>query len=252
MAKSQEVHTQIHAQTQTENEKVETDGLDPSTTTLSDPETPVIYKSWDLLIYETWVLGIVSTYAWNCSVRSYLLPQFRHNIGKNHLDIGSGTAFYLRKSSIPATTKLTLLDLEKPALDLGLSRCGRPDARGIQANILRPLPVRDRFDSISMYYLLHCLPASMSEKCAIFGHITRNMTAEGVVHGATILGRGVRRDGRFAAHVRRGVLKAGILHNESDNAFEFEGALRKNFGEVETRVVGSVFVFWAKGPRGGF
>ncbi|CEJ61144.1 Putative VrtF [Penicillium brasilianum] len=215
----------------------------------SPPSEEVIYKSWDLLIYEIWVLGIVSTWAWGCKTTEYLLPQFQANVGKNHLDIGSGTGYYLRKGKIPASTRLTLLDLERPALDLGLQRCGRPDAQGIQADILQPLPVADQFDSVSMYYLLHCIPATVAEKCAIFKHIKRNMTPDGVIHGANVLAKGVRHDNRFAAHVRRNVLKAGIFHNLDDNAYDFEHALRTNFEEVETRVVGSVFMFRASRPK---
>ncbi|ROW15984.1 hypothetical protein VPNG_02626 [Cytospora leucostoma] len=213
----------------------------------------VIYKSWDLLIYEIWVLGIVSTWAWGCGTNQYLLPQFRANVGQqHHLDIGSGTGYYLRKGNIPRSTKLTLVDLERPALEVGLRRSGRADGdnvRGIVADILQPLPVDDRFDSVSMYYLLHCIPAPVVAKCRIFEHIKRNMTPNGVIHGANVLGRGIRRDNAFAAHVRHGVLKAGIFHNEDDNAYDFEHALRKNFHEVETSVVGSVFVFRAAKPR---
>ncbi|KAL4983911.1 S-adenosyl-L-methionine dependent methyltransferase [Aspergillus falconensis] len=212
-------------------------------------DNEIIYKPWDLLIYEIWVLGIVSTWAWGCSTTTYLLPQFRANIGRNHLDIGSGTGYYIRKAPIPSSTKLTLMDLEKPSLDLGLARSGRADACGILANVLEPLPVQDKFDSVSMYYLLHCIPASVKEKCGIFDHIKRNMTADGVIHGANVLGRGVRDDGWFAAYVRRGVLKAGIFHNLDDNAYDFEHALRRNFEDVQTRVVGSVFMFRAARPK---
>ncbi|RAL09589.1 uncharacterized protein BO97DRAFT_436690 [Aspergillus homomorphus CBS 101889] len=211
--------------------------------------TTVIYKPWDLLIHEVWVLGIVSTWAWGCSTSEDLLPQFRASIGKNHLDIGSGTGYYLRQGEIPATTLLALLDLEHPARNLGLQRCGRPDACGLQADILQPLPVTDTFDSVSMYYLLHCIPATMAEICAIFKHIKRNMTLDGIIHGASVLGKGVRKDNCFAAHVRRSGLNTGIFHNTDDNAYDFEHALPTNFEEVETRVVGSVFMFRASKPK---
>lgn len=209
----------------------------------------VVYKAWDLFVYELWVLGIVSTWAWGCSTKKYLVPLFRSNVGKNHLDIGSGTAYYVRNGGIPSSTRLTLLDLEQPALDLGLKRSGRPDAHGILANILQPLGTKEKFDSVSMYYLLHCIPATVEEKCQIFSHIKFNMTADGVIHGANVLGKGVREDNRFAAHVRRGVLRVGIFQNRDDNAYDFEHALRENFHNVETWVVGSVFMFRAANPK---
>ncbi|EFY89902.1 hypothetical protein MAC_04111 [Metarhizium acridum CQMa 102] len=215
----------------------------------ADDKAAELYKTRRLLLYDYWVLGIVSTYAWGCPTSQYPLPQFRANIGKNHLDIGIGTGYYLRKGRIPPTTKVTLLDIEKTALEFALKRCGRSDARAIVADILKPLPVEDKFDSISMYYLLHCIPATIEEKCNIFSHIKNNMTPDGVIHGANVVARGVRKDNRFAAHMRRKVVEAGIFQNSEDNPYDFEHALRQNFHEVEVRVVGTVFMFRAAKPK---
>ncbi|KAL9094762.1 MAG: hypothetical protein Q9165_003033 [Trypethelium subeluteriae] len=217
--------------------------------TSEDPPKEVVYKAWDLAIYEFWVLGIVSTWAWGCSTAQYLIPLFRANVGNNHLDIGTGTGYYLRNAGIPASTQLTLVDNERPALEVGMKRSKRPDAKGIVANIMEPLDIKEKFDSVSMYYLLHCIPATVEEKCRIFSHLKHNMTDHGVIHGANVLGKGVRKDNRFAAHIRRGVLRAGIFHNRDDNAYDFEHALRQNFQTVETWVVGSVFMFRAQKPK---
>ena len=65
-----------------------------------------------------------------------MLPLFRSNVGKNHLDISSGTGYYLRNAGIPASTRLTLAGKERPALNVGLKRSGHPNAKGIVANIL--------------------------------------------------------------------------------------------------------------------
>ncbi|KAK2596152.1 hypothetical protein QQS21_006429 [Conoideocrella luteorostrata] len=223
----------------------------PSSTSIAsaDDKSKELYKTRRLLIYDYWVLGIVSTWAWGCPTAAYPLPQFRANIGKNHLDIGIGTGYYLRKGKIPSTTKITLMDIEKTALDFALKRCGRPDARGMVADILKPLPTQEKYDSISMYYLLHCIPASIEEKCSIFSHIKDNMTPDGVIHGANVVAKGVRKDNKFAAHMRRKVLEAGIFQNLEDKPYDFEHALRQNFHEVEVRVVGTVFVFRAAKPK---
>jgi SAM-dependent methyltransferase len=213
------------------------------------PPEKVVYKSWDLFIYEIWVLGIVSTWAWGCSTAKYLIPLFRSNVGKNHLDIGTGTGYYLRKAEVPASTKLTLIDLERPALEVGMKRCGRKDVRGIVGDVMEPLDIQDKFDSVSMYYLLHCIPATVEEKCRIFANVKNVMTEDGVLHGANVLGKGIRKDNMFAAHIRHVVLRDGILHNREDNAYDFEHALRENFENVETWVVGSVFLFRAQKPK---
>ena len=83
-----------------------------------------------------------------------MLPLFQSNMGKNHLDIGSGTGYYLRNAGIPASMQLTLVGKERPALNVGLKRSGHPNAKGIVADILEQLPFKDKFDSIS--YITCC------------------------------------------------------------------------------------------------
>ncbi|CAK40781.1 hypothetical protein AnigIFM60653_007635 [Aspergillus niger] len=240
--------------------------LTTTTTTTSTPPKPTpkdepqeqIYTPWRLFIYDIWVLGIVSTLAWGCRISTYLIPLFRSNVGKKHLDIGAGTGYYLNQARIPSTTQLTIVDNETHALNVALARCKHPSTQthGIVTDILQPSPFPEtyltnndkKFDSVSMYYLLHCLPVPVASKCKIFTHLKKYMTEDGVVHGANVLGKGVRKDNWFARIIRRGCLNHGVFHNEEDNAYEFERALRENFWEVETWVVGSVFVFRAKRP----
>lgn len=197
-----------------------------SSATTDDLHKKPLYTPWRLAIYDFWVLGVVSTWAWGCSTLQYLVPLFCANIGQKHLDIGAGTGYYLRKAKFPPSSRLTLVDNEKPALEVALARSKQSDAEGIVADILQPLPTKDKFDSVSMYYLLHCIPATVEDKCAIFSHIRRNMTDNGVVHGANVLGKGIRRDNWFAAFIRRGCLNHGIFHNMNDNAYDFEKALQ--------------------------
>ena len=220
-----------------------------STTSSTGPKRRQIIVRQFLFIYDFWVLGIVNTFAWSCSTVRYLLPQFRANIRKNHLDVGVGTGYYLDKSQIPHTTRLTLVDIEWAALEAAKKRSRRSDANLVLADILQPLSLKEMFDSVSMYYLLHCIPAPMRDKCSIFSHIKYNMTADGIIHGATILGKGVADDNWFGKRIRRRCLNRGVFHNKEDNAYEFEEALRKNFKKVETRVVGAVFIWRAEGPK---
>lgn len=223
---------------------------DASTITeLINDEPEELYTSWRLAIYDFWVLGLVNSYAWSCPTSTYLLPLFRSNVGRHHLDVGVGTGYYLDPSSVPASTRLTLVDSEARALAVAKLRSRRPDATTIVADVLAPLPLEDKFDSVSMYYLLHCIPVSVPEKCRVFALLKERMGPDGVLTGANVLGKGVARDNRFAAFIRKGCTNHGIFHNEEDNAFEFERALRDHFNKVETWVVGSVFIFRAEGPK---
>jgi SAM-dependent methyltransferase len=218
-------------------------------TTAAPEKGRAIYTPLFLLIYDFWVLGIVNTFAWGCSTTRYLLPQFRANVRKNHLDIGVGTGYYLDRGQIPHTTRLTLVDTEQVALDTAQRRSRRSDANLVIADILQPFSLKEKFDSVSMYYLFHCIPSTMREKCSVFSHIKYNMTADGVIHGANVLGKGVAQDNWLGKRIRRFCLNHGVFHNREDNAYEFEDALRRNFKTVETWVVGTVFVWRAEGPK---
>ncbi|RFU28550.1 hypothetical protein B7463_g7778, partial [Scytalidium lignicola] len=209
----------------------------------------VLYTPWRLAFYDFWVLGIVTSYGWCCPTKTYLLPLFRANVRKNHLDIGVGSGYYLDPSTVPTTTTLTLVDSESHALAVAKARTKRSDATAIVANVLKPLPLSQKYDSVSMYYLLHCIPVSIEEKCRVFSNIKVHMTPDGVLTGANILNKGVKKDNFFGAWIRRGITRHGILHNESDTAYDFEHALRENFHKVETWVVGSIFIFRAESPK---
>ena len=221
----------------------------PTVTEIINDESGELYTPWRLAIYDFWVLGLVNTYAWGCSTTSYLLPLFRANVRHKHLDVGVGTGYYLDPSSVPASTRLTLVDSEASALAVAKLRSQQPDANAVVADVLSPLPLEDKFDSVSMYYLLHCMPVSVPEKCRVFALLKERMAPDGVLTGANVLGKGVARDNYFGAFIRRGCTNHGIFHNKEDNAFDFERALRDNFNKVETWVVGSVFIFRAEEPK---
>ena len=114
----------------------------------------VLYTPWRLAFYDFWVLGLVTSYGWCCPTTTYLLPLFRANVRKNHLDIGVGSGYYLDPSTVPTTTKLTLIDSESHALAVAKARTKRSDATAIVANVLQPLPLSQKYDSVSMYSLV--------------------------------------------------------------------------------------------------
>lgn len=67
-------------------------------------------------------------------------------------------------------------------------RIARSDARTLQHDVMTPFPGDERFDSISLFYLLHCLHGPLDARAAIFAHLKHNLTPDGVLSGATILG----------------------------------------------------------------
>jgi len=211
------------------------------------------YSGWRLAIYDFWVLGVVNTFAWKCPTSKYLIPFFRDNVSATtHLDIGVGTGYFLEHGGIPTTTHVVLCDISISALKTATDRVPPPVQVGppLVADILQPLPTDDKFASVSMFYLLHCLPGPVQRKVVIFDHIKHNMTPDGVLAGATVLGpRSGWVDSWFGALLRGFVVRDGIMDNLDDNAESITAALQKNFEEVESEIVGTVLLFKAKYPR---
>ncbi|MCJ1459114.1 hypothetical protein MMC28_009491 [Mycoblastus sanguinarius] len=138
-----------------------------------------VYKPWLLFIYDWLVLGLFSTYAWCCCTISTSLPFFRDNVSRSHPDIGVGTGYYLSNSSLSADVSVTLLDLNPSSLRVAKARLNRPGVQTIQHDILLPLDPTRKYESISMFFLLHCLPGPPSRKMALFHNLKNNLAPWG-------------------------------------------------------------------------
>ncbi|MCJ1364158.1 hypothetical protein MMC16_003267 [Acarospora aff. strigata] len=136
-----------------------------------------IYTSPLLKFYDWWVLSIVSTYAWRCSTRDILVPFFRAHVGPHrHLDIGVGTGYYLQHAGIPAAVSVSLVDLNPNSLVAATTRLGpRPEPTECilhdMTTPLDPVATAGPFDSISLFYLLHCMPGPTAAKAVVFEHL---------------------------------------------------------------------------------
>lgn len=223
-------------------------GLLPGAT----PTTPNVgahgYNNFALAIYDFLVLYLMNTFVWRCPTARTLLPFFRRNVHSRHLDLGCGTGYYLEHGNIAPDVTVTLCDLNAACLQKATSRLARTDARCLQHDILQPLPNHEGpFDSVSMFFLLHCLPASPSRKCEVFKHLKYVLSTHGIIFGATILGP----SGNHTWLSRRALRRLNYLRhfsNMSDSKEEFENALRENY-EVETREVGACLLFLASTPK---
>lgn len=206
-----------------------------------------VYSPLTLALYDAWVLGISNRYAWRCSTRAVLMPFFRANVRPRHLDIGVGTGYYLAKAQLSSQTHVTLLDLNLSSLEAARRRIGRPGTRTIQHDVMKPLTGDECFDSISLFYLLHCLPGPLDTKAAIFGHLKHNLLPGGVLFGATILGDEAKHNS-FGRQLMALYNKKGIFSNREDNEAGFGAHLRKHFNDVTLKRHGRVLLFRAAEP----
>ncbi len=198
-------------------------------------------------LYDTWVLGITNTYIWRCSTSRILLPFFKARASSRHLDIGVGTGYYLAHTKFPRDASVTLCDLNPDSLATAKSRIPKLKTECLLHDIFEPLPTDEKFGSISLIYLLHCMPGPPERKAAIFGNLKNNMEEGGVLFGATVLGKGVEHNwaGRTLMNLYN---KKGIFGNWDDSAEVFLKDLKIHFEDVDARMEGVVLLFTAKGP----
>lgn len=129
------------------------------------------------------------------------------------------------------------------------ARLGRKgSARCLLHDIENPFPIDEKFESISLMYLLHCMSGPPSRKATILGHLARNLITEGVLFGATVLGKGVEHNWGEKL-LMRSCNNSGIFSNWDDGAEVFLTGLREVFEEVEARVEGTVLCFVARRLR---
>ncbi|KUM44499.1 class I SAM-dependent methyltransferase [Pseudomonas sp. EpS/L25] len=209
-----------------------------------------VYSPLTLRLYDAWVLGISNRYAWGCPTAEVLLPFFRQHVGRRHLEVGVGTGYYLAKAELAADSEVTLLDLNPASLAAARQRLGRP-AQVLRHDVLEPLPATvGPFDSIALFYLLHCLPGSLAQKGRVFAQLATGLAPGGVLFGATILGDAAGHNG-FGRRLMALYNRKGIFGNAGDSLADLEGELRKHFAQVELRQVGRVALFSAREPVEG-
>lgn len=220
-----------------------------NTNRLDTRDGAAVYSPSVLKLYDWWVLGFSNRNAWRCPTQSVLLPFYRRHLSENHLDVGVGTGFYLANSPLPATQKVTLLDLNRNSLAAASARIAALKPSSIQEDVLQPSGAlgQQTFGSISLFYLLHCLPGKMEDKAAVFDLLHRHLTPDGTLYGATILGDQAPHNwlGRRLMKVYN---EKGIFGNRNDTPAGLEAVLKRYFGKVSVRQQGVVALFTAEMP----
>jgi SAM-dependent methyltransferase len=205
------------------------------------------YTPLFLRIYDPVILGFLAPVAWRCP-SARLAEVYRRHLGNRHLDVGPGTGYFLERAAIPDGSPVTLLDPNVNVLGHASRRLRRLDVTTVEADVLKPLPVNGPFDSAALHGVLHCLPGPTPHKAAAVANVAGVLGQEGVLFGASILGR----SGRHSWLGRR-ILEANNRRGTFDNLEDTEDGLREileaSFERVELETVGSMAIFAARNPR---
>lgn len=205
-----------------------------------------VYTRKMLSVYDLWVLGISNSLIWKCRTKK-ILHWMNDSLSANHLDVGVGTGFYLEHCTFPAPeVRLGLLDLNPNSLEAAAKRSVRYQPEVYQADVLSPLPDQPRpFDSVSLNYLLHCLPGDLASKSSLFDHLQTWLNPGALVSGATILHQGVPR-GWTARRLMQFYNQKKIFTNTADSLDELQSQLTRRYTDVEVKVIGCVALFRAR------
>lgn len=209
------------------------------------------YSRRSLRVYDALILGWFSRTAWRCPA-DRLVGLHDRNVTGNHLDIGVGTGYFLDRCRFPATDpRIVLVDLNTDCLQAASTRLARYRPECIEASAFEPLPDDvGSVDSVSLTYLLHCLPGAMADKTVVFDHVASVLNPGGVVFGATLLQGGVRRNW-YARSVMAFNNRRGIFSNIDDSLDSLTNALAARFDHVKVEVIGCVATFAATRRPGG-
>jgi hypothetical protein len=204
------------------------------------------YTPLALALYDLAVLRFSNSLAWQCASRR-LLDFYNEHISDKHLDIGVGTGYFLDKCRFPSTApKIALFDLNRHSLAKCAKRLRRYNPSCYMGNALHRIDISmSGFDSISLNYLLHCLPGNLATKCVVFEHVKPLLSDGGVIFGSTILGEGMRHN-TLGQQLMKIYNAKGIFSNLSDRQSDLEAGLKAHFDEPIIHIVGCVALFSAR------
>jgi SAM-dependent methyltransferase len=218
-----------------------TDRTDPAYRGQSD------YSRLVLSLYDRLVLGPIARFVWRTPTPR-LLEEYRQHIREPHLDVGPGTGYFIGRSGLPQGSRVTILDPNRNVLDHAAQRLRHLKVTAVEADVLKPLPVRGPFASAALHLVLHCLPGPLSRKAVAVSNVASVLEPTGVLFGASVLGT----SGSHTWPARRMLYafnRRGAFDNLDDTEDGLRSILEESFAQVDLEIVGSTALFRAARPR---
>jgi len=174
---------------------------------------------------------------------------YDEHVSASHLDIGVGTGYFLDRCRMPADPRIVLVDLNENSLEATAKRIARYRPQVEKRDVLEPLDLGDeRFDSIGINYLLHCLPGDIHSKATVFDHAAEYLTPGGILFGSTLLHDGVERS--FLARRLMGLYnRKQIFSNMQDTLAGLREEFLPRFDDCHIETCGCVAIFCGRKKR---
>jgi len=202
-----------------------------------------VYTRRTLKLYDFLVLGLSNRLAWKCPT-SALRSHYDSHVSANHLDVGVGTGYFLDRSVFPCEEpRVALMDLNETALQYAAERIKRYQPETYQRNVLEPISfTAEKFDSVGINFLLHCLPGDIEAKSVVFDHLAALMNPHAVLFGSTLL-QGNQPRNWLARRLMKTYNRKGIFSNENDDLKGLQAELEKRFQDVTIETKGCAALF---------
>lgn len=202
-----------------------------------------VYSKQTLAVYDLVVLGVSNQFVWQCPTQN-LLSYYNQLVTANHLDVGVGTGYFLDLCQFPSPKpRVALMDLNENTLEFASQRIRRYKPETYRRNVLETINLdAEKFDSVGINYLLHCLPGNLEKKSVCFDYLKALMNPGAVLFGSTILQGGVLRNW-FAKRLMAFYNKKGIFSNQDDNLEDLKSVMNQRFKDVSVEVIGCVALF---------
>ncbi len=196
--------------------------------------------------YDFLILKVIVPYIWRCPIK-YPLRLYREHLSSNHLEIGVGSGYFLDNSNFPTENpRLALMDLNPNSLKFTAGRVSRYNPELYTANVLDPIEQKiEKFDSIAINAVIHCLPGTMKSKMAVFDNIKPLLNPGGIIFGSTILNIGVNQNWITKKFMKR-FNENKVFCNLEDDLDTLKEGLNKRFSDSEVTVIGTAALFTAK------
>ncbi|HJP65920.1 MAG TPA: class I SAM-dependent methyltransferase [Actinomycetota bacterium] len=207
------------------------------------------YTRFLLAIYDPFVLGFMTRAVWKVPVQLGI-ERYRRHLGRRHLDVGPGTGYFIEKAAPPVGTEITLLDPNPNVLARSSRRLAAMHPTTVEADVMKPLPVRGPFNSAALSFVLHCLRGPQSHKATAIRNVAAVLEPDGVLFGGTVLGSAERHTPQARA-VLWAFNRKGDFDNLGDTAAGLRQILEQSFQTVEIDVIGSAALFTARSPAPG-
>ncbi|QDU77208.1 Methyltransferase domain protein [Bremerella volcania] len=200
--------------------------------------TPRLLRWYDLIVH-----GVSNRWFWSCPTQ-LLIAWFDEHATSNHLDIGVGTGYFLDHCSVFSDdARIGLLDANPNCLAAAAKQLKRYKPETYEANLAEPFKeAMAQFSSVSLMYVLHCLPGDPEFRKRVIQHASAALEADGKLFGATILGQ-PGPSSWLGRHVMASYNRKGIFGNEHDTEASLREVLETCLTNVEIEQVGSVALF---------